>query len=512
MDSEYKVFPVTPQKAELPLNVVVVDSHSDDELRKFVSDQLSRWKLASENFRALKKVSTRNMEFNGLTVTVQYNPYRAISSKARIDEESLKARPCFLCRPNRPKEQLYMDFEGTKGKKYHILTNPYPVFQNHLLVAADTHIPQSIWHRYVDMLILARRYREFTWIYNGPKGGASAPDHLHFQAFPSGLLPLENDIRAGRSLEYVTCVLDASLYRYTRFVNGVFVIKGNTSKSVAKMLYRLLDCVPVEKGDTEPRFNLFTFYSDDRYVSIVVLRTKHRSSHYFSSDPARHLAMSPGCVDMGGMLITVEREDYVKLNPELLGQMMDQVTVSKETENLILRRLTRIQPVIEVEIFRAKDIFFEIISDGAGCRTARYEDGRIEYGGILYDELFFEAKTLSTMFAETSFILNDGSGNGNKRRFAGSLRISVSGESLVATDIIGIEDFLLSIMSLPLPGHNACGSSVSSDELEVATVAMRSRLKSSREYAQSLPYNGLTLPVSPAARAAVDRTWGETKG
>ncbi|MCQ2166611.1 MAG: DUF4922 domain-containing protein [Bacteroidales bacterium] len=481
---------------ELPLNVVVVDNHTSDELYKFVSDQLSRWKLASDNFRALKKISTRTMEVNGLRVDVQFNPARAISSKARTDEAGLNSRPCFLCRSNRPAEQLFLDFEGTKGKKYHILTNPFPVFQNHLVIAADRHIPQSIWHRYVDLLILAKRYEGFTWIYNGPKCGASAPDHLHFQAFPSDILPLEKDVRAGHAMEYITCVQDASLYRYMHFAKGIFVIDGTTSKSVAKMLYRLLDCVPVPEGDTEPRFNLFTFHSEGHYISIVVLRTEHRSSHYTSADPSRHLYMSPGCVDVGGVLITVEREDYEKLTPELLGDMIGEVTISAETEDLILKRLTRTQPLMEVNIMASQEIVFEIISDGAGLRTARYQDGRIEYGGILYDELFFEAKTLSTMFADTSFILKN-------RKYAGSLRITVSDGKLLATNIIGIEDYLLSVMTAEL--------SVSCEEpdfLEERTIAVRSALMSSLREESPQNYYGLTMPVDGNVRSAVDRTWG----
>lgn len=484
-------------KTELPLNVVVVDNHTDDELRKFVSDQLSRWKLARDNFRALKKVSVREMEYNGLRVSVQYNPSRAISSKARTDSASIKARPCFLCQSNRPEEQIFLDFEGTKGKKYHILTNPYPVFQNHLLVAADSHTPQSIWHRYVDMLILAKRYREFTWIYNGPQCGASAPDHLHFQAFPSGMLPLENDIRKHNSLEYVTCVQDASLYRYGKFANGIFVIDGLTSKSVAKMLYRLLDCVPVEQGDSEPRFNLFTFYADGHYISIIVLRTCHRSSHYFSSDPGSHLSMSPGCVDVGGVFITVEREDYERLTPELLASMMEQVTIGKDTEDLIVRRLTRTQPSLEVDVFSARELIFEITSDGAGRRAARYQDGRIEYGGILYDELFFEAKTLSTMYAETSFILQD-------VPYAGSLRITVSDGALVATNIIGVEDFILSILSsADLSLYDGV------ENLMERAMALRSGFMASKPDAKHQEYSGLTSVVSRDVREAVDRTWGK---
>ena len=159
-------------------------------------------------------------------------------------------RKCFLCRENRPPEQIMMKFDGRKGKRYHILLNPYPIFPDHLVVAMDRHTDQAIWHRYVDMLDLARKYQGYTFFYNGPKSGASAPDHHHFQAAPQGLMPLEVDSDKEESLEFVTSALDARLYRYTRFTTGVFIIRAETSKSAAKMFYRLLDCADTPEGES----------------------------------------------------------------------------------------------------------------------------------------------------------------------------------------------------------------------------------------------------------------------
>lgn len=517
---------------------------SSVELFKFSKDQLSRWKLARDNYRALKNVKKRTLTIAGLEVNVQYNPARAISSKARTDAASIEARPCFLCVDNRPPEQSFIEFEGTKNKKYHILTNPFPIYQNHLVVAADSHVPQSIWHnRYVDMLILAKRYKEFTWIYNGPKCGASAPDHFHFQAFPSGLLPLENDVVKHDALEYVTNVQDAKLYRYCRFANGIFVIEGDTSKSVAKMLYRLLDCVPVCEGDSEPRFNLFTFFRGGKYVSIVVLRTQHRSSHYGSSDAEKSLAMSPGCVDMGGEFITVEEDDYNKISASLLEEMLDEITVSKELEDKVVDRLTRVQRTVEVGIMRGQEINFEIISDGAGVRKARYSQGRIEYGGILYDELLFEAKTLSTMLAEPSFILYGvtiGVGfhweRKEDQRFAGALKIIVSDGMLVAVNIVGVEDYLVSVISSEmssecnlefLKAHAVISRSWIMRRMELRHSAGEVLCKHSddggikwHDYGEHKDfdvcaddhcqrYQGLTRATGVNVRMAVDQTWGQ---
>ena len=143
---------------------------------KFVGDQLSRWPLACDNFRALKNVKVREMDAGGLKVKLQFNPARMISSAAKLNKEDIAKRRCFLCRENRPVEQIMLKFEGRKNKKYDILVNPYPIFPDHLVIAKSNHTDQSIWHRYVDMLDLARKYTGYTFFYNGPKSGASAPD------------------------------------------------------------------------------------------------------------------------------------------------------------------------------------------------------------------------------------------------------------------------------------------------------------------------------------------------
>ena len=427
-------------------------------LHKFVGDQLSQWPMACGNYRALKNVKVREVEAGGLAVKLQFNPARMISSAAKLDKATLAARKCFLCSENRPAEQAKLKFEGRKGKKYHILVNPYPIFPEHLVIAAVRHTDQSIWHRYIDMLDLARKYEDFTFFYNGPKSGASAPDHHHFQAAPKDLIPLRNDVDhlcegSDDSLKYLTSVQDASLYHYEKFTTGIFVIRSETAKSAAKLFYRLLDCAPVGDGETEPQFNLFTYRADNEFRSIVVFRSRHRSHHYFSDGPD-HLTMSPGCADMGGVFIVPVAEEYEKLTPELLEEMIAEVSVDKETEARIIWRLTRTQPLLQVGIMSGKEIEFEILSDGAGSRKAVLREGKIEYDGSLYDELYFEAQTLSTQFAQPTFVLHGVTIGVNfhwerkeDQKFAGALKIIVDKDKLTAVNIIGVEDYLLSVIS-----------------------------------------------------------------
>ena len=427
---------------------------NNDTIYKFVGDQLSQWPLACDNYRALKNVKVREVVVGGLTVKLQFNPARIVSSAAKLDRTSLEKRRCFLCRDNRPAEQSMIKFEGRKNKKYHILVNPYPIFPDHLVIAAVRHTDQSIWHRYIDMLDLARKYDGFTFFYNGPKSGASAPDHHHFQAAPKGLIPLCNDVDASiDSLRKVCQAQDAVLYHYDKFTTGVFVIRSETAKSAAKLFYRLLDSAPMREGDTEPQFNLFTYRAGGEYRSVVVFRSRHRSHHYFSEGPD-HLTMSPGCADMGGVFIVPVEEEYGRITPELLQEMISEVSISKDEEVGIIWRLTRTQPLLQVGIMSAREIGFEVLSDGAGARKAVLKEGKIEYDGALYDELYFEAPVPSTRFAEPSFILHGVTIGVNfhwerkeDQKFAGALKIIVEKDRLTAVNVIGVEDYLLSVIS-----------------------------------------------------------------
>lgn len=433
------------------------------EIDKFFRDQLSRWPQACDNNRALKGVELKSFSLRGLQVKVQHNPARIVSSAAKVDKASLDRRPCFLCRDNRPEVQTFLPFEGRKGKKYEILVNPFPIFNHHLVIASSQHCDQSIWKRYVDMLDLAKSFQGYTFFYNGPTCGASAPDHMHFQAAAAGQMPLEVDVDKllsmassypqNDTLQYMTSVQDAHLYYYNKFARGIFALRARTAKSMAKLFYRLLDCVEIPQEQKEPAFNLITYYKSGEYRSIVVFRSAHRSHHYFS-EGEDHLTMSPGCADVAGLFIVPVAADFAKINAALLQEMMDEVTLSQEKEREIIWKLTRTQKLLSVGILSARTIEFEMLSDGAGRQKASYREGKIDYNGALYDELFFDAQTPSTMLAEPTFVLYDVVigidfhwERKETQKFAGSLKIIVENNHLVAVNLIGVEDYLVSVIS-----------------------------------------------------------------
>ena len=526
---------------------------------KFVTDQLSVWPLAAANFRAIKAARIKQMEVGGMAVKAQCNPARIISSLAGEPEDKAYSGDCFLCEEYRPVEQAFIRFEGRKGRLYNIQVNPYPIFPNHLVIARNVHVDQSIWRCFVDMLDLSRDLHGFTIFYNGPRSGASKPDHMHFQACPCGLLPLENsinaDIKSDEScLDHLTDVQDARLYHYRKYTRGVFLIRASTAKSAAKLFYRLLDCVPAYPGEKEPRFNLFTWHAAGEYRTIVVFRSELRP-HNFQATGDEHFTMSIGAADIAGFYIVPVEEEFERFSADVLRGMLEEVSMRSDAEQRAIWRLTRGQRTIDVGIMSAKEIRFEIISDGAGTQMVRYADGRIDYNGVLYDELLFDAVTPSSLFAEPSFILHDVTigidfhwERKQVQKFAGSLRFIVEGDKVTAVNRVGVEDYLLSVISSEMKG------SASEEFLKTHAVISRSWVMAqigrrsgkelkcegipgqARDEGAAVPdggeyirwfdhedhtlfdvcaddhcqrYQGMGQTISKNARRAVDLTWGE---
>ena len=553
---------------------------TQQEIDKFVHDQLSVWPEMAAAFRALKGVRVRQMPLGGLLVNLQCNPDRISSTTADVTPEVIAARPCPICADHRPENQHFIKLEGRKHRKYDLIVNRFPIFPQHFVIVREVHEPQSIWNRYVDMLDMTEHLPGCVIFYNGPESGASIPDHLHFQAARKGYMPLERSAdrllaivsqteghvvpdSIAADLEYVASVQDAQLFHYKHFTRGVFCLRATTAKSMAKMFYRLLDCAPFLPGEGEPRFNAFSWRTDGEYRALVVLRSESRSHHYFATGE-EHFTIGPGCADMAGCFILPDPNDFERITPETLREVVDEVSISKETEKLILWRLVRQQPRIEVGIMSGPEITFEIISDGAGPQRVSYREGKIDYGGTLYDELYFEAQTISTLFAEPSFKLF-GVKIGKdfhwerlqEQTFAGTLKFIVENGAVTAVNIIGLEDYLLSVISSEMR------ASASLEFLKAHAVISRSwavaQLRSRHAHSGEIPfaapdtpslvtwlenkkpdhvghddrivkwfdhddhkhydlcaddhcqrYQGLTLAIGENVRTAIDATWGQT--
>ena len=429
------------------------------DIDKFVHDQLSVWPAVAAKYRALKRANTRTLPFGGILVTLQSNPGRL----------PIFDHGCPLCEENYMEYQHTLPFEGRKGRKYNILVNRAPIFPNHLVITRDIHVPQTIWHRFPDMLDLSASMGDYIVFYNSPNSGTTVPGHAHFQACPKGYIPLE---RAAERLlhamsgldgtvpealqgdiEFVASVRDAQLFHYKHFTRGIFMLRALTAKSMAKLFYRLLDCGTLAGEETEPRFNAFTWCSEGEYRALVAMRGSDVPRHY-NAQGEENFSIRPGAAEMAGFVVIPEVKDFPRIDARVLGEIMDDVSISPAEEKRLLWRLVRTQPKIEVGILAAPEITFEIISDGAGPQKVSYREGKIDYNGMLYDELEFEAPSISSLFAEPSFILHDvtiGIGfhweRKQEERFAGCLKFIVDGGKVQAVNVIGVEDYLLSVIA-----------------------------------------------------------------
>jgi len=474
----------------------MMENSATGELAKFIKDQLSVWPLAAENFRSIKTADKKQVKIFNVEGIVQHNPCRITSSTAETDEKTIAARKCFLCPQNRPKEQFHIKFQGRKSRSYNVQVNPFPIFPGHLVIVRDKHIPQAIWHHLPDILEFVSTYPDRIAFYNGPESGASAPDHLHFQACARGYMPLE--IAIDKFLNAPGTPLatnkDAEIFRFDGYTSGVFALKSTTSKSMAKLFYRLLCCCSAEECEIEPRFNLFAWHKDKEYRCFVVMRGEKRSHHYYDEGPD-HLTMSPGAADMAGFIVAPLKEDFIKADSRLMEEMLSEVAISEEQQAAICWRLSRKQPWINVKLAQGKEMVFEVISDGAGPQRVMFCDGRIAYNGMLYDELYFDARTRSTLFSEPSFIIEG-------RKYAGGLKFIVEGDSICAVNHIGVENYLLSVISDHQTGTDTA------DILSGKAIALR---KDALEGVFTLPYSGIHGPFNALVRNAIDSSWGITE-
>lgn len=296
---------------------------SSAQAKELLSKQLVTWPLAQENYRALAtKVRIKSFDMGGFTVKVQYNPARSVSSFAKLDQMSLQTRKCFLCKENLPEEQIGLTF----GYDYLVLCNPYPIFPEHFTITACRHIDQMILPRLHDFLELARRMEAFTIFYNGPRSGASAPDHAHFQAVTRSVMPLDNEWEMllnghGRLLWEQT---NGQLYAFDRYLRNGFIIHAKTEEAATSCFRAVYDSLDKSDNEVEPKMNLFAQYINKTWMLVVIPRRLHRPIQ-FHAEGTEQVLCSPGAADVGGLFITSREEDFDKMTPALLRNIYEQV-------------------------------------------------------------------------------------------------------------------------------------------------------------------------------------------
>ena len=291
-------------------------------IHHLLTGQLASWETARNNYAALSGVRVKELNVNGIPYKVQFNPARIVSSGAKVDAKSILERKCFLCPANLPPVQKGIPFGG----HYNILVNPFPIFPRHLTVPELAHTPQRIATRFTDMLELAEALTDYTIFYNGPKCGASAPDHAHFQAGNKGFMPIEKDWR-GQTAGKIADYRKAALWYLDDAPRATLVIESTSKEDAADLfdiIYRSLDVKPEED---EPMMNVLVLYEADRWVVFVFPREKHRPACYTAEGEA-NLLSSPASVDLGGVFITPVEKDFLKITAEDVAQILSEVCLS----------------------------------------------------------------------------------------------------------------------------------------------------------------------------------------
>lgn len=292
-------------------------------VRQMLSAQLASWELAGRNHAALRTVQTREFSFDGFSVYVQFNPSRIVSSGAKVDAASVAARPCFLCPENRPAEQMSIEWGG-----YDILLNPYPVFASHLTIAHKGHCQQEIAPYLTDMFALSRELPGYALFYNGPRCGASAPDHLHFQAVPAASLLVVGDYgrlkqthavqydRTGRAVTYI-------LRDYLRTLFCIESAHADALGIEFMKLYNMLMTEPL----VEPMMNVVCVWGDGGWRLFVFPRAAFRPWQYSADNEGVRLLISPAAVEMAGVMITPLREHFERVSAADITDIYSQVSM-----------------------------------------------------------------------------------------------------------------------------------------------------------------------------------------
>lgn len=287
-----------------------------------LASQKKEWPALTAGCASLESVRLREIGGNGWRVKAQFNPGRIISSGADLDPESIRRRPCFLCADNLPPEQQAIRYR----EDYLILCNPAPIFPTHWTVAHVRHLPQSLVDHIGIFLRLAADFGSRTTIlYNGPSSGASAPDHLHFQAVPAGLMPVEEEILDPLKRVGILRRNGAEISQVAGLGRGILVIEGKEEGSVTAAAGEVIGALGRSTAsDGEPPLNLLCTRAGEGWRLILFPRRKHRPDAYFRKGAERRL-ISPGAVDMGGIIVTPREEDFLALTPDLVRGIFQEV-------------------------------------------------------------------------------------------------------------------------------------------------------------------------------------------
>ena len=429
-------------------------------LTDFFHNQLNQWQDVAKRFEELKGVQTREVG----SALAQFNPARLVSTGAKIDKATLAKRPCFLCEKNRPVEQIVLPF----GEGFDILVNPFPILPVHFTIPSRHHQLQAIAENYVQIHRLLRAYPQLMVFYNGPKCGASAPDHLHFQAGTSGILPLQRDWQRlyETSLPLLKLNDAEGIYEIKDYICPTLAIVSHTERHDVELFSRLYEALPLKEDETEPMMNIVAWRNGDAFISVVFPREKHRPDCYSAEGEAQCL-VSPGSLDMAGLMILPRQRDFEGMTSERAKAVLREVSLSDEAMAEVVKRIRnkavdlafddwKQEPIVSVGIVSGDEIRFQLNGtytignkEVTGKQTVKFKDGQILWDSLLYQELCFTPQN-----DDISFTLEDVTigvdfhwERKEAQTFLGKLRFVVDGDKLWAINELPVERYLASVIS-----------------------------------------------------------------
>lgn len=301
-----------------------------------LDQQKKTWKQLADGYTALEAIRVREIQCHGFSVRLQFNPGRIVSSGAMVDATSISERKCFLCLENLPEEQKGILYQ----ERFLVLCNPAPIFSQHYTISNLKHVPQEIATFAGAFLSLAKDFSPgFTVFYNGPKCGASAPDHMHFQASPSGVIPVEQDAGDARRRGFVKKVGAVSCLTIQEYGRRVIVLESSDGKEFEACIVQLLRSMKdIFATSDEPMLNILCSFRQKLWRAIVFPRRKHRPDIYFRDGDAKIL-VSPAAVDLGGLIITPIEKDFRKVGATTIEDIFDEVSVEESVLEKILSDL-----------------------------------------------------------------------------------------------------------------------------------------------------------------------------
>ena len=444
------------------------DMMADSSLYRFFNRQIETWSLARHNFRDLQEVLTRDLSDGGMPLVAQFNPARMVSTGASIDKASISKRPCFLCKENRPQEQQIKRFDDN----FDILVNPYPILPVHFTLPAVKHQPQHILEYYGEMHAILTQNPDIMVFYNGPKCGASAPDHMHFQAGTSGKVPLQASwSRLVRDITVVYALdADNDISVINSWACPALLIRSRNAEADKRLFRCVYNALPMHDGDIEPMMNVVSWMSAGQWLTVVFPRRKHRPDCY-SADGDAKMLISPGALDMAGLIITPRREDFERLTAEQAEGILREVAITDDEMCEVVAKIKasahcgeapgarlykHVEPEVHVGIVSAESICFslngEYMAKGeviTGPQQVSFSEGGILWNGNLYRELTFTPcdKDASFSLSDVTIGVNFHWERKETQTFQGTLKIVVEADKICAINRLPVENYLISVIS-----------------------------------------------------------------